>query len=110
MNDLSKEADNLTHEALKEDWVGLHEENAELRATVKQLNAERDAAKAQLKEALAGDDMGRALGNAMRQRDTAKQRMKDEQAKNARLQRRVDAQDAEIKKLRKQLERQEVEL
>jgi cell division protein FtsB len=110
MKDLPKEAEKLTREALEDDWVGLHEENAELRATAKQLKAELATAKAQLKEALAGDDMGRSLGNAMRQRDTAKQRMKDEQTKNARLQRRVDAQAAEIKELRAKLEKQEIEL
>ncbi|MFP4239812.1 MAG: ParB N-terminal domain-containing protein [Rhodosalinus sp.] len=100
----------LTEAALLDTANGLRADLDEARAKMKALKQERDTLKARLDEALAADDMGRALGNAQRQRDTMKGRLDELQARNAVLQRRINKQDAEIKKLRKQLERQEIEL
>jgi len=91
---LRAEARKMTREALEEEWVGLWLDLKDERAKRKKAEHERDEYKARLDEALASDDMGRALGNAQRQRDTARQRMKDEQAKNAVQQRRINKLEA----------------
>jgi len=100
----------LTEEALLETANGLRADLDEEKDRRKTAEAERDDVKARLDEALAGDDMGRALGKAQKQRDTAKHRLGEEQAKNARQQRRIDKLTAEVKQLRAKLESQEVTL
>lgn len=99
----------LTHEALVETANGLRADLDDEKVRRKAAETERDDYKAKWREATA-EDMGRALGNAQRARDTAKFRLGEEQAKNARQQRRIDKQDAEIKKLRERLEQQVVTL
>jgi hypothetical protein len=100
----------LTEAALLDTANGLRADLDDTKAKLRAANAERDDYKAKWQEATTEGDMGRKLGNAQRQRDTAKGRLAEEQAKNARQQRRINAQDAEIKKLRDQLERQEITL
>lgn len=107
---LRREARKLTREALEDEWISLRADLEDQKAKRKKVEHERDEYKARLDEALAGDDMGRALGNAQRQRDTARQRMKDEQAKNAVQQRRINKLEAALKALQSKLERQEITL
>lgn len=100
---------NLTREALEDDWIGLHEEVAELRRDRKAAQHEIADLKATIRqfETMEG---GRNLGNALRAASTAKGRMAEHQRNAARLQRQVNAQQAEIARLKKQLENQIIPL
>ncbi|MDG4650096.1 ParB N-terminal domain-containing protein [Roseibacterium sp. SDUM158017] len=100
----------LTREGLEDEVIGLREAVADEKAKRKKAEAERDDFKSKWQEALAGDDMGRALGNAQRQRDTAKGRLDEELAKNARQGRRIKVLEAEIAKLTRARENEIVEL
>lgn len=99
----------LSREGLEDELIGLREENGDLRGKVKALKAERDEFKARWQEATA-QDMGRALGNAQRARDTAKGRLQEELAKNARQGRRIKMLEAELAEATRKLEAQEVEI
>lgn len=106
---LRAEVRNLTREGLEDEVVGLRAALAEEKAKRKAAEAERDQYKARWHEATC-EDMGRALGNAQRARDTAKGRLNEELAKNARQARRIKLLEAEIKALRAQVEKQQVTL
>lgn len=99
----------LTEAALLDTANGLRVDLDEAKAALKKAKAERDDFKARWQEATA-EEMGRALGNAQRARDTAKGRLGEEQAKNARQGKRIKLLEAEVAKLRKQVEDQEVPL
>ena len=99
----------LTREGLEDEVIGLRAENAELRAKLSAITAERDDFKAKLKEATS-EDMGRALGNAQRQRDALKGRLDEKMAENARQARRIRHLEAEKNALQSKLENQEIEL
>lgn len=99
-----------TREGLEDTLIEARTALADERSRRKKAEAERDDFKAKWKEATSESDMGRKMGNAQRERDTAKGRLVEEEKKNARLQRRVNIQDAEIKKIRAQLEQQVVTL
>lgn len=100
----------LTREALEEEVLGLHAALAEEKMRRKAAETERDDFKAKFKEATSESDLGRSLGLALRQRDTAKGRLGEELAKNARQGRRISILEAEIKKLQRSLEMQEIPL
>lgn len=91
---------NLTREALEGDWIGLHADIDDLKAERASLRREVERLKERIKhfEQMEG---GRALGIALRALDQAKGRSAEHQANAARLQRQVNAQQAEIKRLRK---------
>ena len=90
----------LTYDALADTADGLREDLDEAKTKIKALKAERDDYKVKWQEAISDDDLGRKLGNAQRQRDTAKGRLAELQSKNAVQLRRINAQEAELKKLR----------
>ena len=100
----------LTRDALEEEVLGLHAALAEEKTRRKTAEAERDDFKAKFKEATSESDLGRSLGLALRQRDTAKGRLGEELVKNARQGRRIAILEAEIKKLQRSLEMQEIPL
>ena len=99
---LRKELRKLTPDAIEDDWIGLKLQVAEQRKKIGDQRFEIQELNARLKEF---EDLegGRALGNAQRQRDTARFRMKEHQANAARLQRRVNFMKKEIKELKKQI-------
>lgn len=99
----------MTREGLEDEVIGLREENAELRAKAKALRAERDDFKARWKEATQ-EDMGRALGNAQRERDTIKGRIAEHMATIKRLEYRMKKVEQERDDLRAKLENQVVPL
>lgn len=100
----------LTRDALEEEVLGLHAALAEEKTRRKTAETERDEFKAKFKEATSESDLGRSLGLALRQRDTAKGRLGEELVKNARQGRRIAILEAEIKKLQRSLELQEIPL
>ena len=100
----------LTRDALEEEVLGLHAALAEEKTRRKTAETERDDFKAKFKEATSESDLGRSLGLALRQRDTAKGRLGEELVKNARQGRRISILEAEIKKLQRSLEMQEIPL
>ena len=99
---LRKELRKLTPDAIEDDWISLKLQVAEQRKKIGDQRFEIQELNARLKEF---EDLegGRALGNAQRQRDTARFRMKEHQANAARLQRRVNFMKKEIKDLKKQI-------
>ena len=99
----------LTREGLEDEVIGLREENAELRDKVKAVTVERDSLKSKLKEATS-EDMGRALGNAQRQRDTLSGRVNELLAANKRMEYRVKKAEAERDEALRSMEAQEVRL
>lgn len=100
---LRREIAKLTTEAMIDEIIGLRAENADLRAKVKELKAEAAAMKEDL-AAFKTDDLGRALGNAQRQARTAEGRMREYQATAVRADRRAKILEAEVKKLRAEIE------
>lgn len=109
MTALSKEAAALTREALEDDWCGLHEENAELRAEVQALKAERDSLKAQVGN-LSSDNQGAVIGRLHQQVITLKGAHKDAMAKAAKETRRANFIAKERDELRESIQRQEITL
>lgn len=99
----------LTREGLEDEVLGLREALAAEKAKRKAAEAERDQFKARWHEATT-EDMGRALGTAQRARDTAKGRLNEELAKNARQARRIKLLEAELAQAKAALERQEIRL
>ena len=90
----------LTPQAQEDEYVGLKRTNHDERVKCRKLRAEILALK-QENAALRESDGGRSLGNALRQARTAEGRMKEHQATAARLQKQVNAQKAEIDRLKK---------
>lgn len=101
---LRKEFRKLTKEAQEEDFIGLHLSIREKDRTIAAQKAELDRFKAWWAATIDGSNIGRALGNAERQKETAEGRMKEYQATAVRLDRRVKALEAENKKLRAEIE------
>lgn len=99
----------LSRQGLEEEVLGLRAENAELRERVKKQTHEIARLKSDLKEALE-TDRGRALGNAMRERDTANGRMKELQRQIKSMEFRMKKAEEERDGLRAQLADQVVEL
>jgi hypothetical protein len=100
----------LTREAQEDDWIALRAEVAEQRKRISAQTGQIADLKQLIKELTSGDDVGRALGNAKRALRDSEGRSKEYQSKAARLQKQVNAQKAEIAKLRKEIENAEVEL
>lgn len=99
----------LTREGLEDEVLGLRDALEDEKARRKVAEAERDKFKARWQEATT-EDMGRALGTAQRARDTAKGRLNEELAKNARQARRIKLLEAELAQAKAALERQEIRL
>ena len=99
----------LTPQAQEDEYVGLKRTNHDERVKCRKLRAEILALK-QENAALRESDGGRSLGNALRQARTAEGRMKEHQATAARLQKQVNAQKAEIDRLKKAAENQVFQL
>jgi hypothetical protein len=100
----------LTREGLEDEVLGLRADLAEERARRRQAEAECDEWKAKFQQATSESDLGRSLGLALRQRDTAKGRLGEELAKNARLGRQIKRLEAERAELQRSLEMQEIPL
>ncbi|MFP1644010.1 hypothetical protein [Pontitalea aquivivens] len=105
-----KKLTGLTREGLEDEVLGLRDALAEEQVRRRQAEAERDAWQAKFHQATSDSDLGRSLGLALRQRDTAKGRLGEEMAKNARLGRRIQSLEAELAKLQRSLEMQEIPL
>lgn len=106
---LRREVGKLTPEAMVDEIIGLRADVADRKATIKELRDEV----AELKSEIAlyrQDNLGRALGNEKRRADAAEGRMREHQANAARLQRQVNAQKAEIDRLKKDAENQVIPL
>ena len=102
---LRREIGKLTTEAMIDEIIGLRADLTERKATIKELRDEV----AELKSEIAlyrQDNLGRALGNEKRRADAAEGRMREHQATAARLQKQVNAQKAEIERLKKEAENQ----
>lgn len=99
----------LSREGLEDEVIGLREENAELRADLAARDREIADMKARMAD-LTDGDAGRAIGRLQRNLAQSEGRAKEYQAAAARLQRQVNAQAAEIKKLRGAIESQEIPL
>lgn len=108
--DLRKTFRKLTAEAQEADFIDLHLTVRDKNNQIVTLKAELADLKSWWDAANAGTDTGRALGAAKMQVRTADGRMKEHQAAAARLQRQVNAQAVEIKKLRAELENQVIPL
>jgi hypothetical protein len=100
----------LTRLGLEDEVLGLRATLVEERVRRKQAEAERDEWKAKFQHATSESDLGRSLGLALRQRDTAKGRLGEELAKNARLGRQIKRLEAERAELQRSLEMQEIPL
>lgn len=106
---LRREFRAMTPEAQEDDWIGLRTEVEESRKRIASQRGEIADLKSQIKE-FEQADIGRSLGNAQRRATAAEGRMREHQSTAARLQRQVNAQKAEIEKLRRQLGEQEITL
>lgn len=82
---------------------------ADEKAKLKEQRKETDALKSDISIYRQGD-LGRAFGNMKRRAETAEGRSREHQANVARLQRQVNAQKAEIERLKKEAENQVVPL
>jgi chromosome segregation ATPase len=100
----------MTAEAREDDWISLREENADLKAKLRGARSEIAKAKEVQKALEQSGDHGRALGNALRQVDTAKGRLGEELAKNARQARRIKILEGELAAANKRLESQVIPL
>lgn len=98
-----KELSKLTTEALIDEVIGLRADLAEAKAKAKKRGDEIEKLKAQI-AVFKQDNMGRSLGNAMRQAETAEGRIKEYQAIAKRADTRAKALEAENKKLRAEIE------
>jgi hypothetical protein len=90
----------LTREGLEDEVIGLREENGELRKRVKKQTGEIADLKMKLKEATS-EDMGRALGNAQRQRDTLSGRVNEHLATIKRMEYRLKKAEERVAELEK---------
>ncbi len=106
---LRREYRSLTAQAQEDDWIGMRAQIAEQKRKITAHRDDIDKLKSRIKE-LTEDNQGRVIGNLQRRLDQSEGRSKEHQANAARLQRQVNAQKAEIAKLRKSLENQEVEI
>lgn len=95
----------LTPEAMVDEILGLKAELAEERTRRKAVEAERDNLKGMIK-AFESEDMGRALGNALREVAAATGRMGEYQAKAAKAERYARILEGERDALKKQIEAQ----
>lgn len=107
--DLRAEFRAMTNEAQEEDWINLRLDFAEGQKRIASQRGEIAELKARIKE-LTESEQGRAIGTLQRRLSQSEGRSKEHQANAARLQRQVNAQKNEIKKLRDRLEAQEVTL
>ena len=100
----------LTRAALEDEVLGLRAALAEEQARRIKAEAERDDWKARFNQTTSESDLGRSLGLALRQRDTAKGRLGEELTKNVRQARRIKILEAELAKLQRSVEQQEIAL
>lgn len=107
---LRREFRALTPEAQEDDWVALRQHCAELKGQVRDWKHKCKSAQAEFKAMSEARDLGPEVSRLMAQVAQIKGARDDEKAKSARLQRQANAQAAEIKKLRRQLEHQEITL
>lgn len=99
----------LTDEAREDDWIGLRSVIAEAKKQVAEQRSAIADLKAKLKEATS-EDLGRALGNAQRQRDQVNGRLQEIMAEKARSDRYIRALKAENAELKQRLENQVIPL
>lgn len=86
---LRREFRSLTAEAQEDDWIALRGEIGDLRKRVTKQRGEISDLKATIKTLTDGDDMGRKLGNLLRERDTLKGRLGEHMATIKRLEYRL---------------------
>lgn len=104
-----KKLSGLSREGLEDEVIGLREEIADQKKRIASQRGEIADLKARIKELTEGD-AGRTIGNLQRRIAQAEGRSKEHQTNAARLQRQVNSQKAEIKRLRGELENQEIAL
>ena len=104
-----REIAKLTPEGVAGTVIELRNALADEKAKTKAMKAEVEILKSEI-AVHRQDDLGRALGNATRLARAAEGRMKEHQATAARLQRQVNAQKAEITRLKKEAENQMIPL
>jgi len=103
--DERRKLERLTPDALMDEVLGLRADLADERARRKAVEAERDNLKGIIR-AFEGEDMGRSLGNALREINTIKGRMGEYQAKAAKAERYAKHLEAERDALKKRFEDQ----
>ena len=107
---LRREYRKLTPEAQEDDWVSLRVSHADMKSEIRHWKHKFKALQVDFKEMAESRDLGPKVSNQVQQIASLKGARDDALAKVSPLQRQVNAQAKEIKKLRRELESQEIQL
>lgn len=107
---LRAEFKKLTPEAIEGDWIGMRQELAERDERIAKQRSDIADLKSRVKELTSDENSGRTIGKLQERLRQSEGRSKEHQQERARLQRQVNMQKDEIKRLKAELENQVIPL